>query len=118
LECVVTDYLSRAFSHLLLWANALDDDARQNAKRGQTAGQVETVIRFRWMEFRDRNGHRVVGGVDFRIDLNIAGMQMHGTATVERMHQALTRMVNEFALANPEFGRVAISTINAQPTTP
>jgi len=37
------------------------------------------------MEFRDRNGHRVdVGDVNFTIDMNMAGMQMHEAATVQR----------------------------------
>jgi len=37
------------------------------------------------IEFRDRNGQLVdVGTVDFKIDMNMPGMQMHGAATVER----------------------------------
>jgi len=34
-------YLNRAFSYLLLWANALDDDGATQRERGQTAGQVK-----------------------------------------------------------------------------
>jgi len=37
------------------------------------------------IEFRDRNGQLVdVGAVDFKIDMNMPGMEMHGGATVER----------------------------------
>jgi len=37
------------------------------------------------LEFRDRNGQPVdVGEVNFNVDMNMAGMQMHNSATVER----------------------------------
>ncbi len=44
------------------------------------------------IEFRDRNAHLVdFGTVNFKIDMNMPGMQMHGGATVKR-----TRSVGQY----------------------
>lgn len=41
------------------------------------------------IEFRDRNGQLVdVGTVNFKIDMNMPGMVMHGGATIERTRNA------------------------------
>src|SRR5205814_6699519 len=41
------------------------------------------------IDFRDRSGQLVdVGTVNFKIDMNMAGMQMHGGATIEPTNTA------------------------------
>ena len=55
-----------------------------NREGGLRKGDNEAMI-----DFRDRNGQLVdVGTVNFKIDMNMAGMQMHGGATIEPTNTA------------------------------
>jgi len=55
-----------------------------NREGGLRKGDNEAMI-----DFRDRSGQLVdVGTVNFKIDMNMAGMQMHGGATIEPTNTA------------------------------
>jgi copper/silver efflux system protein len=55
-----------------------------NSDGGLRKGENDVLI-----EFSDRNGQLVdVGTMNFKIDMNMPGMQMHGGATVERTRNA------------------------------